>query len=346
MRKSVFKKVLAIIDAIELQGIPFQDAPIKVYEEIANDYYNLKLSELKHVIEYLREKRFIKDDRNGIDLTPAATIYSKSNQNSGVEALSIFESYLLNPDIYEFFRDMIRTNAFKSKNEVLESIDRESLEYMLQTTLFEVQQEKLRFHPKLLHGVSDILHEYKEEEKPLISCFLTASYTSSIVAHEDLRIDYKNTKEVMNNYKHKDIILNIIPRRGIPHDRDETKALQVFYKDTLFHEFAHACPICNINIPHMLIASHIKPFRDCAHIYEAIDHNNGLLLCRNHDYLFDQGFISFDDKGYIILSKELLEIEDWESKFSMKKNFRLPEYLLTTDRIQFLRYHRKHIFKQ
>lgn len=89
----------------------------------------------------------------------------------------------------------------------------------------------------------------------------------------------------MLNYKYKQTILSIIPRRGIPHDRDETKALQSFYKDTLFHEFDHACPLCGINIPHMLIASHIKPFRDCAHIYEAIDHNNGLLLCRNHDYL-------------------------------------------------------------
>ncbi|WP_416325932.1 HNH endonuclease [[Eubacterium] hominis] len=344
MRKSVFKKVLAIIDAIELQGISFESSPIKVYEEIANDYYNLKLSELKHVMEYLKEKHFIKDDKNGIDLTPAATIYSKSNQNSAVEALGLFESYMLDDRIHEFFSKQIRSNEFLTKNEVLEYVDRESLEYMFQTTLFEVEQEKLRFHPKLLKGISDILREYKEKQKPLISCFLTALYTSSIVAHEDLRIDYKNTMEIMNDYKHKEVILSIIPRRGIPHDRDETKALQVFYKDTLFHEFAHECPICNINIPHMLIASHIKPFRDCAHIYEAIDHNNGLLLCRNHDYLFDQGFITFDDHGYIILSRKLMDIEDWEHKFSLRKNYQLPEKLMTEDRVKFLTYHRKHIF--
>ena len=100
-----------------------------------------------------------------------------------------------------------------------------------------------------------------------------------------------------------------------------------------------------INIPHMLIASHIKPFRDCAHIYEAIDHNNGLLLCRNHDYLFDQGYITFDDHGYIILSGELLKIENWQEKFSLKKNYRLPEEYLTRDRVLFFQYHRKYIFK-
>lgn len=345
MRKTVFKKILAIIDAIELQGISYQDAPIRVYEEIANDYYNVKLSELKHTIDFLKEKQFFSINKHGIDLTPAATIYAKSNQNSGVEALSIFESFLHDEDIHKFFKDQIRTNPFRLKNDVLEYIDRESLEYMLQTTLFEVDQEKIRFHPKLLRGIYDILLEYADEDKPLISCFLTALYTSSIVAHEDLRIDYKNTKEVMNDYKHKEVILNIIPRRGIPHDRDETKALQVFYKDTLFHEFEHECPICQINIPHMLIASHIKPFRDCAHIYEAIDHNNGLLLCRNHDYLFDQGYISFDEKGYILLSQALLKIENWEQRFSLRINYRLREELLTKDRLQFLEHHRKHIFK-
>lgn len=344
MRKSVYKKILSVIDAIELQGITFEQSAIRVYEEIANDYYNLKLSEIKHLMDFLKTKHLMKVNKNGIDLSPAATIYAKSNQNSGVEALSMFESFILNEEIHTFYEEQIRTNPFKLKSEVLEYIDRESLEYMLQTTLFEVQQEKLRFHPKLLKGIHDILLEYQKDE-PLISCFLTALYTSTIVAHEDMRIDYKNTMEKMNDYKYKQVILNIIPRRGIPHDRDETKALQVFYKDTLFHEFDHACPICAINIPHMLIASHIKPFRDCAHIYEAIDHNNGLLLCRNHDYLFDQGYITFDDQGYIILSGELLKIEDWQNKFSLRKNYRLPEEYLTRDRVLFFQYHRKYIFK-
>ena len=64
---------------------------------------------------------------------------------------------------------------------------------MLQTTLFEVVEEKLRFHPRLLKGISDILQEYSDEKVPLVSITLTALYTSIIVAHEDMRIDYKNT---------------------------------------------------------------------------------------------------------------------------------------------------------
>ena len=94
----------------------------------------------------------------------------------------------------------------------------------------------------------------------------------------------------------------------------------------------------------MLIASHIKPFRDCAHIYEAIDHNNGLLLCRNHDYLFDQGYFTFDENGYILLSKQLLEKEDLNTSYAIQKNYRLPEQYLTKERKLFLQYHKEHIF--
>lgn len=344
MRKSLFKKILGILDYIELTGVSFHDAPIKVYEEMANDYYHVKLSEIKTLLEFLREKEVLKVNSNGIDLSPAGTIYSKSNQNSSLEALSIFESFLHDHSAFDFYKQQVKSNDFVKKSEVLALIDQRCMEFMQQTILFEVQQDTLRFHPKLLKGIEDILTEY-EVQQPLISCCLTALYTSSIVAHEDMRIDYKNTLSEMNPYRFKHVILGIIPRRGIPHDRDETKALQVFYKDTLFHEFDHCCPICNINIPHMLIASHIKPFRDCAHIYEAIDHNNGLLLCRNHDYLFDQGYITFDEKGYIIISSELLAKEEMETTFSLKKHYRLKEAFLTQDRTQFLQYHRTHIFK-
>ena len=345
MRKLQFKKILSIIDAIELRGISLQDTPICLYEEMANEYFSMKLNDIKSIVDFLYHMHILKSTDNGIDLSPAATIYAKSNQNSGVEALSILETFLLNADIHSFFRQQLRCNPFVTKEYALRSIDVDALQLMTQTTLFEVDQEKIRLHPKLLKGVHAILDEYRHETKPLVSITLTALYTSSIVAHEDLRIDFKNTKNEMVNYENKDVIYSIIPRRGIPHDRDETKALQAFYKDTLFHEFDHACPICKINIAHMLIASHIKPFRDCAHIFEAIDHDNGLLLCRNHDYLFDQGYITFDDKGYILIARELLDRENMEESFHIYKNYRLPAIYMTKNRLLFLAYHRLHIFK-
>ena len=134
--------------------------------------------------------------------------------------------------------------------------------------------------------------------------------------------------------------------RGIPNNREESRQLQTFYKDTLFHEFDHRCPICDIHLPHMLIASHIKPFRDCAHLYEPIDNNNGLLLCRNHDYLFDQGYISFLDDGRLLVCSELQKEPDHREVYHLPKDFHLDASLMTPERKLFLAYHRKNLFRR
>ena len=53
-----------------------------------------------------------------------------------------------------------------------------------------------------------------------------------------------------------------------------------------------------------MVASHIKPWCE-AEPDERTNVNNGLLLCPNHDKLFDEKWISFDDNGHIIISDRL-----------------------------------------
>lgn len=346
MRKLQFKKLLNILDAIELQGVALHDASMLAYEKFADEHDALKLHEVQSAMTFLKEKHMLKISQQGIDLNPAPTVFAKSNQNSEIEALSLFESFINDSNIFHYYREQLQGNPFRQKTEVLAYVDKESLQLLLQTTLLEVVEGMIRFRPRLLKGISDILMEYCDGSMLFISTTLTSLYTSSIVAHEDMRIAYKNTTCSMIDYRYKQIIQSILPRRGIPRDRDETKALQAFYKDTLFHEFNHCCPICGISIPHMLIASHIKPFRDCAHIYEAVDHNNGLLLCRNHDYLFDQGYFTFDDTGCIILSEDLLAFDNLNSSYALHKNYHLPDIYLSENRLKFLAYHREVIFRR
>jgi predicted restriction endonuclease len=76
----------------------------------------------------------------------------------------------------------------------------------------------------------------------------------------------------------------------------------------------HGCAITGYKTPSMLIASHIKPWRDSDN-KERLDKFNGLLLTPNLDKAFDNGFITFDMKGKILISDilekpELLGIED------------------------------------
>lgn len=64
------------------------------------------------------------------------------------------------------------------------------------------------------------------------------------------------------------------------------------------------CRLTGVIDPHYLIASHIKPWRDC-NDQEKLDGSNGLLLSPHVDRLFDRGLISFSDDGTVLKSSKL-----------------------------------------
>ena len=98
------------------------------------------------------------------------------------------------------------------------------------------------------------------------------------------------------------------------------------------------CMLESLRYP-SLVASHIKPFID-SNIEEAYDPNNGLLLSRNMDILFDKGYITFNKKGKIFCSKQL--------KKDVKKHlksYRLDKIFLDEVRLGYLAYHRESVFR-
>ena len=64
------------------------------------------------------------------------------------------------------------------------------------------------------------------------------------------------------------------------------------------------CHICGVSMKSLLIASHCKPWK-ISNNKERLDINNGLLLCANHDALFDKGLIAFNNDGKIIISNTI-----------------------------------------
>ena len=84
----------------------------------------------------------------------------------------------------------------------------------------------------------------------------------------------------------------------------------------------------------VLIASHIKPFIDSDE-HEAYDPNNGLLLSRTIDSLFDLKYISFTDEGEMLFSNRTSDDvkEFW-------KAYRLDKAILNEERKEYLAYHR------
>lgn len=90
----------------------------------------------------------------------------------------------------------------------------------------------------------------------------------------------------------------------------------------------------------VLIASHIKPYSK-SDKNEEFDINNGLLLSRNIDSLFDLGYITFDENGNTIYSSEL-DVD----LVSYLSNYHLDMVVLNQKRIEYLEYHREKIFRQ
>ncbi|WP_294960394.1 HNH endonuclease [Sulfurimonas sp.] len=87
----------------------------------------------------------------------------------------------------------------------------------------------------------------------------------------------------------------------------------------------------------ILIASHIKPWKDSTNS-ERLDKYNGFLLVPNLDKLFDKGYISFDDEGKIMISTELSNFE----KLSVNKKMKVD---IKNAHKKYLQFHRAHIFK-
>ena len=67
-------------------------------------------------------------------------------------------------------------------------------------------------------------------------------------------------------------------------------------------EVERTCRLTGITNPLLLIASHIKPWRSCANSFERLDGNNGLMLTPDADYLFDKGYVSFENDGAVLVS--------------------------------------------
>jgi putative restriction endonuclease len=121
---------------------------------------------------------------------------------------------------------------------------------------------------------------------------------------------------------------------------------QQFFRQTILNAYGIRCCITDIAVPRLLIANHIKPWRDFPN--ERLNPRNGLCLSSLHDAAFDAGLITVDEKLRIVLSKE---IKSYLPQSALKRNFAsyegkrilLPEKLAEPDQ-SCLDYHRTRVF--
>lgn len=112
---------------------------------------------------------------------------------------------------------------------------------------------------------------------------------------------------------------------------------QGVFREAVINFYEEKCLICNIKGSNHLIASHIKPYRDC-NAKEATDVFNGFLLCPLHDHLFDKGYVTILN-GKLIVSEYLKDKEILHNLESLDKNFELDDISLN-----YLQYHYNNVF--
>ena len=106
------------------------------------------------------------------------------------------------------------------------------------------------------------------------------------------------------------------------------------------------CPFSKITDERLLIASHIKPYSACIKENRedhALDYLNGLALSPTYDRLFDQGYITFTDKGELICGTQL-STYTWE-KLNINPNAKNIMRIYPENRREYLQFHRRNVFQ-
>lgn len=136
----------------------------------------------------------------------------------------------------------------------------------------------------------------------------------------------KADREIWNNFHHRwDLLVEesqqILSKLQVPKVKyvsDETRIIsqpggttqkqetvlvrlgQSFFRRAVLSSYDYSCCICGIDIPALLIGSHIIPWS--VNDQQRTDPENGLCLCALHDKAFDRGLVSVSENLNILVS--------------------------------------------
>lgn len=121
----------------------------------------------------------------------------------------------------------------------------------------------------------------------------------------------------------------------------KTRVGQGYFRDELLKRWKGCC-VTKITEPSILIASHIKPWKDCTTRAERLSPDNGLLLSPTLDKLFDRGLISFDETNRyaILISKRIGTFQAGEMNL-LQMRVRAHEH---EGMKAYMKYHRENVF--
>ncbi|MCM3654313.1 HNH endonuclease [Metabacillus litoralis] len=111
------------------------------------------------------------------------------------------------------------------------------------------------------------------------------------------------------------------------------------FRNDLLQLWEGKCALCGIDLSELLRASHSKPWKDSSN-EERLDPFNGVLLCCNHDALYDKGFIAFDGQGRLHISSVICD--DDYLKYGLVPSTKIQ---IHSENKAYFKWHKKNIFR-
>jgi putative restriction endonuclease len=121
----------------------------------------------------------------------------------------------------------------------------------------------------------------------------------------------------------------------------ETRTTQQEFRRGLIDWWEGRCAVTGVDLPALLKASHIIPWR-LSNPKERGDPANGLLLEAGMDCMFDEGLITFSDDGEMIISTNLNQ--ENRDALGLSQGLKLRK-ALTNRQKMYLGFHREFIYK-
>lgn len=179
-------------------------------------------------------------------------------------------------------------------------------------------------------GLIDIRRKEQMHRELSYAKKLLESYNKLDQELDDSNKEFETENRIRGTYKGSDKETLILARRGQGRFRAEVMQIN------------DHCPFTMIDDEDLLIASHIKPWKD-SDDKEKVNPNNGFMFTPTYDKLFDKGLISFEDDGKLLvsdsLSADVIEI------LGLKPGKVVGDLKITDECKRFLAYHRKIVFK-
>ncbi len=135
-------------------------------------------------------------------------------------------------------------------------------------------------------------------------------------------------------------------KEGLEIERNvKVRVNQSFFRSVILSSYDFKCCLTGIDIPELLIASHIVPWSKDKE--NRLNPQNGLCLNNLHDKAFDKGLITFDTSFKVVLSSQLKNKDD-DAVIQYFQNLEgktlmLPKRFIPD--VKFLEYHNKNVFQ-